>query len=158
MRARLRAAVASALLLGASVTAALPAPASGAAAPHGQPPPNLILILTDDQTLAQLRPDTMPAVTRILGEGGVTFSEAVTQALCCPARAGLLTGQYPHNNGVFSNVPGYANLVDKSNTLPVWLRQAGYRTSLIGKFLNGYAETRGARPAPWPATSSCRAT
>jgi arylsulfatase A-like enzyme len=148
MGARLRATVASALILGASATAGSLAPAGLAVAPHGEQPPNLILILTDDQTLAQLRPGTMPAVTRILGEHGVTFSDAVTQSLCCPSRAGLLTGQYPHNNGVFNNVPGYRELVGKGNTLPVWLRQAGYRTSLVGKFLNGYAEDRGARPAP----------
>jgi arylsulfatase A-like enzyme len=47
-----------------------------------------------------------------------------------------MTGQYGHNNGVLSNK--YANLIDKENVLPAWLQQAGYKTALVGKFLNGY--------------------
>jgi arylsulfatase A-like enzyme len=56
-----------------------------------------------------------------------------------------VTGQYPHNHGVFSNRPGYPSLRDPQNTLPVWLQRAGYRTGLVGRFLNRYP---GLEPAP----------
>src|SRR5207237_2691916 len=50
------------------------------------------------------------------------------------------TGQYAHNHGVLSNDPphgGYYKLKGAS-TLPVWLQRAGYRTALVGKYLNDY--------------------
>jgi N-acetylglucosamine-6-sulfatase len=110
--------------------------------------PNLVLINTDDQTLAQLRPDAMPNVTQIFGERGFEFTQAVTEPQCCPSRAGYLTGQYPHNHGVFSNRQGYRALTERENTLPVWLKRAGYRTGLVGKFLNQYSKVEGLKPAP----------
>ena len=50
-----------------------------------------------------------------------------------PARAGVLTGQYGHNNGVLANKPGYGDLADNENTLPVWLQRAGYQTAIAGQ-------------------------
>jgi arylsulfatase A-like enzyme len=137
------------LALAAALAACLAisaAQAAGAGAEGGRP--NILVVETDDQTLAMLNPVTMPHVARVMGDQGTAFTEYVTQALCCPSRASFLTGQYPHNDGVESNVPGYPSLVGKHNTLPVWLRNAGYRTGLVGKFLNGYAGANGARPAP----------
>jgi N-acetylglucosamine-6-sulfatase len=110
--------------------------------------PNLILINTDDQSLAQLRPDAMPNVAQIFGENGIEFTQAATQPLCCPSRASVLTGQYPHNHGVFNNREGYRALKDKDNTLPVWLKRAGYRTGYVGKFLNQYPKAKGLEAAP----------
>ena len=67
----------------------------------------------------------MPTVTRLLAGQGTTFEDAfLTTPLCCPSRAGLLTGQYGHNNGVLTSSYGY--LRDKGNVLPVWLRRAAY--------------------------------
>jgi N-acetylglucosamine-6-sulfatase len=101
--------------------------------------PNIVVVTTDDQTLASLRPDTMPNVTRLLAGKGTTFTDAiVTTPLCCPSRATWITGQYAHNHGVTSNGLGYAALEDKANTLPVWLDRAGYKTAHVGKYLNGY--------------------
>lgn len=134
-------------VLAAAVLAGL-VPARTAAKRARTKSPNFVFVITDDQTLGQYRNRVMPNVSNIIGNHGDTFPEAVTQALCCPSRAGLITGQYPHNNGVLSNHPGYPNLVGKDNTLPVWLRRAGYRTGLIGKFLNGYVESEGTAPAP----------
>ena len=63
--------------------------------------------MTDDQTVAQYRA-AMPCTRRFFAERGTNFTEAIaTPPLCCPARAGFLTGQYPHNHGVFRNTPGY---------------------------------------------------
>jgi len=91
----------------------------------------------------------MPHTFSWIAGGGTIFSNGLAAPpLCCPDRAGVLTGQYPHDNGVFSNDPGYASLLDKHTTLPVWLRRAGYRTALVGKFLNKYTDLHGATPAP----------
>jgi len=127
--------------------AAVTAPTGTAAATRPERP-NIVVIETDDQTLAMLNERTMPNVMRLFGKRGTTFTDFVNEPLCCPSRAGLITGQYPHNNGVLSNDPGYDLLDAKDNTLPVWLRRAGYRTGLVGKFLNHYARFAGTQPAP----------
>jgi N-acetylglucosamine-6-sulfatase len=115
--------------------------------PQGRP--NLVVVMTDDQTLSAFRPQIMPFTWRFFHGGGTVFNQAfAAPPLCCPARAGFLTGQYPHNHGVFTNVPGYPTLRDPGNTLPVWLRRAGYRTGLVGKYLNNYEKVGGALPAP----------
>lgn len=101
--------------------------------------PNVLVILTDDQTLESLR--VMEKTLRLLGEEGTTFANSfVSYPLCCPSRATFLTGQYAHNHGVMGNVPpegGYGRL-NHANTLPVWLQKAGYDTAHVGKYLNGY--------------------
>jgi N-acetylglucosamine-6-sulfatase len=117
--------------------AAVVGPAAGSAAAATKP--NIVVITTDDQTLASLRPDTMPNVASLLAGKGTAFTNAiVTTPLCCPSRATWITGQYAHNHGVTSNGLGYAALEEKDNTLPVWLDRAGYKTAHVGKYLNGY--------------------
>jgi arylsulfatase A-like enzyme len=103
--------------------------------------PNIITIVTDDQTLESLREDTMPNVLQEIGGEGTTFTNAIaTTPLCCPSRATFLTGQYTHNHEVFSNAPGYATLVGKRNVLPAWLQRDGYVTAHVGKYLNRYGK------------------
>src|SRR5919201_6169251 len=103
------------------------------------PRPNIIVIETDDQTLAEM--SVLPKTRRLIGDEGATFDNNFDSfSLCCPSRATLLTGQYSHNNGVRGNTPpegGYYKL-DSSNTLAVWLQRAGYYTVHLGKYLNGY--------------------
>jgi arylsulfatase A-like enzyme len=112
----------------------------GGAPASGQAPvkPNLLVLMTDDLEVDDLK--ALPSVQR-LAQQGTTFSNSfVGYSLCCPSRATYLTGQYSHNNGVLSNAPpdgGFARL-DHTNTLPVWLQAAGYHTTHIGKYLNGY--------------------
>ena len=110
--------------------------------------PNIVLLMTDDQAVSQMRTEVMPKVTRLLAEGGTRFDHAyLTTPLCCPSRATLLTGQYGHNDGVLRNA--YPPLKDKDNVLPVWLRRAGYVTAHLGRFLNAYhRERRSLAPAP----------
>jgi N-acetylglucosamine-6-sulfatase len=121
--------VAGALAL-ASLTAA-----PAVAAPSQ--PPNVVLIVTDDQTLSSYRPEVMPDTARLLEGTGTRFTNAfVTTPLCCPSRATLLTGQYAHNHRVMRNE--YGQLAEKANTLPVWLQEAGYRTIHVGRYLNFY--------------------
>jgi len=101
--------------------------------------PNIVVIMTDDQTAESLR--VMANVRRLLAARGTSFANSfTTYPQCCPSRATFLTGQYAHNHGVLGNSPpagGYIKL-DHSNTLPVWLENAGYYTVHIGKYLNGY--------------------
>jgi arylsulfatase A-like enzyme len=110
-----------------------------ALAPAAQARPNILVLMTDDQTLDSM--SVMPKTRELIGERGATFARSfVSYALCCPSRATLYTGQYAHNHGVLSNMPpsgGYTRL-DTSNWLPLWLQAAGYRTMHVGKFLNGY--------------------
>jgi N-acetylglucosamine-6-sulfatase len=101
--------------------------------------PNIVFVLTDDQDYGSYDRRFMPNTVRLIGGNGTTFTNYWdTTPLCCPARAGLLTGQYGHSNGVLNNKPGYGNLAEPDNVLPVWLQRAGYQTANVGKFLNGY--------------------
>lgn len=121
------------------------AAAGGPVAPNalavsgGASPPNVVVITTDDETLAQL--SVMPNVKSLLIDQGTTFANSyVSYSECCPSRSTFLTGQYAHNHGVLSGMlptGGYTKL-DHTNTLAVWLHNAGYFTSLTGKYLNGY--------------------
>ena len=121
----------------------LPALGSGGSGTAGVQP-NIIVIQTDDQNPASLRPRTMPDVLRDIAGKGTTFAHYIDSGpLCCPSRAVLLTGQYGHNNGVMWNYPAYADLREKDNTLPVWLQQAGYVTAHVGKYLNRYGLATG---------------
>ena len=110
--------------------------------------PNIVLITSDDQALDSFNRDAMPQTTRLLvDEGTVPEDFIVTTPFCCPSRASLLTGQYGHNNGVLAN--RYAELRDPESTLPVWLRDAGYTTVHVGKYLNNYDKvSRKVKPAP----------
>jgi arylsulfatase A-like enzyme len=106
--------------------------------------PNILVVMTDDQAQADVA--HMPNVKRLLAKRGTTFADAIDSfPLCCPSRATFITGQYAHNHGVAGNFwpYGWYGMKHRSNILPAWLQKAGYRTALIGKWLNGY----GARDA-----------
>jgi len=106
--------------------------------------PNILVVMTDDMAVGDLA--QLPNVKRLLAAKGTTFTNAVdTFPLCCPSRATFITGQYAHNHGVIGNFwpYGWYGMKDRRNILPAWMHQAGYRTALIGKWLNGY----GARDA-----------
>lgn len=124
---------------------------SATAAPPVQAPgderPNIVLFSTDDQRLDEMV--FLPKVRRLLGEQGLTFTEAITpHPLCCPARAELMTGQLAQNNGVRTNFPpqgGYAAF-DNASTIGTDLTAAGYNTAFLGKMLNGYHVDYGRDP------------
>jgi arylsulfatase A-like enzyme len=104
-------------------------------------PPNIILIVTDDQRFDSLR--AMPTVRRLLVDRGMSLTRAiVSDPICCPSRATILTGRYAHTTGVYANVPpngGWTTFkASESDTIATALHDAGYRTGLIGKYLNGY--------------------
>jgi N-acetylglucosamine-6-sulfatase len=105
-------------------------------------PPSIVLIVTDDQRWDTLW--ALPTVTAELVDRGLTFTNAfVTNPLCCPSRATILTGRYSHGTGVYANHPPHGGLpaFDDSSTIATWLHAAGYRTGFFGKYLNGYGGT-----------------
>jgi N-acetylglucosamine-6-sulfatase len=121
--------------------------------------PNIVLIQADDAITGDI--PFMPNVSRLLDRGGTEFSNfVVPYPLCGPARASLLTGQLAHNNRVLSNfrsndgghlrfreLPGRLN---QRNSLGPWLKRAGYRTALVGKYLNEYGSlSRTEVPPGW---------
>lgn len=101
--------------------------------------PNVVLVMTDDQTQESIK--VMTKTRAGIGAPGTTFTNSITSfPLCCPSRATYMSGQYAHNHGVVNNVPpfgGYTRF-NFANSLPVWLQQAGYRTMHVGRTLNGY--------------------
>ena len=127
-----------ALAAGTTRTAAN-SPGNPAAPRAAKPPPNVIVVMTDDQSVAQLSRRTMPETIRAQRDHGTQFANSIVSSpLCCPSRAGYLTGQYPHNNGVFDNEPGYTSLNHKTSTIYSWLQAAGYRTGHVGRWLLNY--------------------
>jgi N-acetylglucosamine-6-sulfatase len=110
-----------------------------AAAVLPQPEPNFVVIFLDDMRADQL--SGLPYTTATIGGQGAIFDNAYAPyPLCCPARATILSGQYPHNNNVFGNVPplGGVSAFDDTHTIATWMNGAGYETAYMGKYFNGY--------------------
>jgi arylsulfatase A-like enzyme len=127
-------AIVLALLAGGIVAGGTVGQGAGAAAP-----PNIVVIMTDDQWFDSMA--HMPKTRALLGASGVTFSNFhVSNPLCCPSRSTYLTGQYSHTHGVESNggANGGFTAFDDTSTVATWLDGAGYHTTHIGKYLNGY--------------------
>ncbi len=128
-----------------------------AAAPSGSSPagqdaeddrPNVLVILTDDLATGDLA--VMPHLRELLTERGTSFSNFfVSVSLCCPSRASMLRGQYAHSTGVLTNAwanggfPVARQLGVERSTIATWLQDEGYRTGLIGKYLNYYPQSAG---------------
>jgi len=110
--------------------------------------PNIVFILADDLDKASTQ--KIGRLRKYIGNKGVTFQNAfVSDPVCCPSRATILRGQYPHNHLVRSNEPPlggfqtFHNLGREKSTVATWLdRKAGYRTAFVGsKYLNHYDDT-----------------
>ena len=141
-----------AILVGALM---LLCPAHAGARPSAtasDPAPDIVLIVSDDQRFDTLW--AMPILGERLAALGVTFPDAfVTNPLCCPSRASILTGNYSHTHLVYRQEPPFGRFewFDDHSTLATWLHDAGYRTGLFGKYLDGYqhAAVTGYVPPGW---------
>ncbi len=137
--------------LGASL--ALLLPAGEVAAALKVAPPNIIVIMTDDQRDADPL-ERMPNVESLIVQQGIRFTNSfAANPVCCASRASFLTGQYSHNDGVWDNRPGprpggFKDFKGDDNTIACWTQSAGYRTGLIGKYLNGYGHGAKAKYIP----------
>jgi arylsulfatase len=109
----------------------------------GASPPNVVIVLADDMGYSdigcyggEVRTPNLDG----LAKEGLRFTQFYNAARCCPTRASLLTGLYPHQAGVGHMVgprkePGYiGHLNDRSVTIAEVLRKAGYRTGCFGKW------------------------
>lgn len=109
------------------------------------PKPNILLILADDLGWSDLGcygGEIQTPNLDALAKGGLRFTQFYNTARCCPTRASLLTGLYPHQAGVgaMSNdrgpqYPGYRGTLQSNTvTLAEVVRSAGYRTYMVGKW------------------------
>ena len=144
--------------VGASLLLAVSSQAPATATPS----PNFVVIVTDDQrwdTIGRCLPaldgldlaagadSCMPNLQADLIANGMTFLKGeVSESLCCPSRASILTGQYAAHTNVDSN--GDFDAFDDTSTLATWLHDAGYRTGMFGKYLNGYPGNFGSGYVP----------
>ena len=138
-------AVVLALSVGLGALGASPAQTAEAISPtlaRPNDPPNIVLVLSDDQPKGTLA--AMPAVSSRIRDKGVLFRNAVIPtSLCCPSRAALLSGNLAHTTGVYSNdqdnYGGWSAFHDdEDQTLATELSAAGYQTGLFGKYFNGF--------------------
>ncbi|MCU0781586.1 MAG: arylsulfatase [Akkermansiaceae bacterium] len=109
----------------------------------GAAKPNIIVILVDDMGFSDLGCYGSEIPTPhldALAAGGLRFTQFYNTARCCPTRASLLTGLYPHQTGVGHMVedrgaPGYrGRLNDRCATFAEVLKPAGYFTAMSGKW------------------------
>jgi N-acetylglucosamine-6-sulfatase len=131
-------------LVGVSLVS-VPRPAAEA-----RPRPNVVILITDDQRWDKVTPRYMPQVYRSIiktpsngfpNSTSSTFTNAfVPNPLCCPSRTSILSGDYSHTTGVWDNVGRYGGFgaFHDGHTVAVDFDRAGYRTAMIGKYLNGY--------------------
>ena len=152
-------AFASVLVLTAGGARATQGVASAAVPPHDAAPttpahsyapgtptrhPNIVFVLTDDlsRDLVPFMPQVQALQTR-----GLSFDNYfVSDSLCCPSRASIFTGNFPHDTHVFGNTlpkGGVAKFFERDEqhvAFNVALHRAGYATAMMGKYLNGYLE------------------
>jgi N-acetylglucosamine-6-sulfatase len=97
--------------------------------------PDVVIVLLDDLPAldGRLVAKSLPGLKAALP---IELDMRAHANLCCPDRATLLTGRYTYRHGVRSNE--LAKKLKLQQTLPVVLNAAGYRTALIGKYLNLY--------------------
>jgi arylsulfatase A-like enzyme len=105
--------------------------------------PNILFVLTDDQPASTL--SKMPVVETELKAKGLSFENAfVSDPMCCPSRATIMTGRYAHNHGLWLNTEprggdeGFKDRGLAQDTIATRLKQEGYTTGLFGKYFNGY--------------------
>ena len=100
--------------------------------------PNILFIMSDDHTsqaisayggmLADVCPTTN--IDRLANEGMLFENCFVTNSICTPSRAAIMTGKYAHINGVYK----FTALDQRQPTLMKYMQKAGYHTALVGKY------------------------
>lgn len=130
-----------ACLLLSALTVALPSVAAAAEAKAARP--HILLVMVDDMGYSDLGcygGEVRTPHIDSLARGGLRFDAFYNTGRCCPTRASLLTGLYPHQAGVGRmtadyGTPGYrGHLAENTVTIAEVLRAAGYHTAMAGKW------------------------
>jgi N-acetylglucosamine-6-sulfatase len=107
--------------------------------------PNIVYIITDDQDIKLDSLNYQKKLQKMMTNEGLFFDNAfVTTPICCPSRASILTGRYPHNTGTFENQAplGCSSQSwrdrNENRTIGAVLSANGYKTGFFGKYLNQY--------------------
>lgn len=98
--------------------------------------PNILFIFTDDHATQSIgaygsKINTTPNLDRLAGEGMLFRRALVSNAICAPSRAVILTGKYSHLNGQQTNADTFDG---GQQTAPKLLQKAGYQTAIVGKW------------------------
>ena len=156
VRARFAIALAVAAVTTLSVVGVDPLEPARAVARSDQP--NIVFILTDDLDTSLINyvedgKRAMPNVHDRIVAQGMSFDKFfVTDSLCCPSRTSSLRGQFPHNTKIFTNdwpdggFDAFHDRGEEDTTYATTLLRAGYRTALMGKYLNHYAQDQTSVP------------
>jgi N-acetylglucosamine-6-sulfatase len=129
--------------------------------------PDIVVVVTDDMRSTDWQ--ALPQTQELLGSKGVTFPNFfVTTPACSPSRTSILTGLHAHEHGVWlgddkdkdADINGASVFETQglpSRTIAVALQNAGYRTALVGKYLNGFGFKQQI-PLGWDAWYSTSST
>ncbi|WP_051242125.1 sulfatase family protein [Azohydromonas australica] len=127
------------LTLAASASLATPAGLTAQEATRS----NILFICVDDMDYGLFQ--HMAQVQRLVGTPGMECANHfISLTLCCPSRATMLRGQFGHNTDIVANggkFGGFNKFFQdglESSTIATWLQRSGYRTGLVGKYLNDY--------------------
>jgi N-acetylglucosamine-6-sulfatase len=146
LRAFLLAGMAALLSVGVAPAMSEPSPtgAGDPAAAVAATPPNIVVFNLDDLRDAfpgGIDPlQYMPKTRQWLSQGRRFTQSFVADPSCCPSRSSMMTGRYPHNNGVLHQHDGQN--FDGPHSMACYLRSAGYSTYLAGKFLISWPKTQ----------------
>ena len=133
-------AVAVLAVLAAVMAPGAPAPPAAAAPAR----PNIVFVLTDDLAPNLVTAQFMPHLVALEHQGATFTDYFVSDSLCCPSRASIFTGWFPHDTRVYNNVgPNGGDKAfnahgDQYSTIATDLAAAGYKTAMMGKYLNRY--------------------
>jgi arylsulfatase A-like enzyme len=145
----------------ASETALAPVPSLA-----GKDPPNILFIITDDMQRSMFNAlpegkgrNLTPNLDRLVSEGVLMTGQHVASAVCTPSRYNVLTGHYASlamANGLHDQaVVGFETHIKPLDaTLPKFLRDAGYRTGMVGKTMS--SKHPAFRRFPWMPTRATR--
>ena len=115
--------------------------------------PNIVFLISDDDNYRNFgfmgnRQVHTPTLDKLATQGTIFTTAYAPASLCRPSLASLLSGQFPHQNGIYSNyhdqqgIGKDTTLLSPENTLAVRLLEAGYATYTTGKFWEGENKER----------------
>jgi N-acetylglucosamine-6-sulfatase len=152
--------VATALVAGGALQGGQGSASHAATRPAAVSRPNVVFILADDLSWNLIDRRFAPHVVALQHRGETFSNYFVADSLCCPSRATIFTGLFPHDTHVLTNLGRYGGYTKFQSegldrrTYAIALRRRGYRTSMLGKYLNGYGDpaldnTTGPVPPGW---------